>query len=146
MSSFHPDTVATAAPSAAVIAPILVELVAPASVLDVGCGTGSWLRAFPDGVTTLGLDRLPEDEVDGDYRRTSLVDPFDVGTFDLAMCFEVAEHLPASSAPGLVASLTRAAPVVAFSAAIPGQDGTGHLNCQWADHWRDQFAACGYRQ
>ncbi|HEX3453762.1 MAG TPA: class I SAM-dependent methyltransferase [Gaiellaceae bacterium] len=143
---FHPDLSETSAPSAAVVTPILLELVDPKSVLDVGCGTGSWLRSFPHDVEVLGLDELPEDQVGGNYRRVSLAEDFDVGRHDLALCLEVAEHLPPASAERLVASLTRAAPVIAFSAAIPGQDGFGHVNCQWPDYWRELFAAHGYQQ
>ena len=46
--------------------------------------------------------------------------------YDLAVSLEVGEHLEASLAGGLVDSLTRLAPVVLFSAAIPGQSGTHH--------------------
>jgi len=33
---------------------------------------------------------------------------------------------------------------VAFSAAIPGQGGVGHVNEQWPDYWEALFAAKGY--
>ena len=39
--------------------------------------------------------------------------------FDLALCLEVAEHLPAKAADAFVASLVELAPVVVFSAAMP---------------------------
>jgi SAM-dependent methyltransferase len=44
--------------SATAIVPFLVELLEPRSVVDVGCGTGSWLRVFREhGVDdVLGLD------------------------------------------------------------------------------------------
>jgi hypothetical protein len=61
------------------------------------------------------------------------------------VCVEVAEHLPASGAPSFVADLARLAPVVAFSAAIPGQGGEGHVNEQWPEYWERLFAASGYR-
>jgi hypothetical protein len=35
--------------------------------------------------------------------------------------------------------------VVLFSAAIPGQGGTGHVNEQWPKYWRQLFAARGFR-
>src|SRR5262249_12923454 len=44
-----------------------------------------------------------------------------------------------------VALLTGLGPVVAFSAAIPGQGGTGHLNEQWPGYWSARFARSGYR-
>lgn len=67
------------------------------------------------------------------------------GHYDLAICVEVAEHLPAHRSSKLVQALTRAAPIVLFSAAVPGQGGTGHINEQWPSYWRALFAAEGYR-
>jgi hypothetical protein len=66
-------------------------------------------------------------------------------SFDLAICLEVAEHLPAAIEQVLVDSLTRMAPVVVFSAAIPGQLGTHHINEQWQDYWRKLFLARDFR-
>ena len=136
----------TSPSSARVIVPMLVELVSPRSVLDVGCGIGAWMAVFSSSVETLGIDEMPEADVAGNYERHDLTRPFDVGRFDLAICLEVAEHLPVRSAPGLVSSLVKAAPVVAFAAAIPGQPGHGHINCQWPDYWRAMFAEHDYEQ
>ena len=70
--------------------------------------------------------------------------PADVGQgFDLAYCFEVAEHLPPELGRKLVDFLSRCAPLVAFSAAQPGQGGTGHINEQPRQYWIDQFATVG---
>lgn len=65
--------------------------------------------------------------------------------FDIALCLETAEHLPAEAAEPLVRTLTEAAPVVLFSAAIPEQRGEGHINLQWPQYWIELFAARGYR-
>ncbi len=59
--------------------------------------------------------------------------------YDLAVCLEVAEHLPEASASKLVRQLTSAAPAVLFSAAVPGQGGTNHINEQWPDYWDGLF-------
>jgi hypothetical protein len=64
--------------------------------------------------------------------------------FDLALSLEVAEHLPEAAAERFVGLLVAAAPLVAFSAAIPGQGGTNHLNEQWPRFWAERFAAHGY--
>jgi hypothetical protein len=66
--------------------------------------------------------------------------------FDLTVCLEVAEHLPSKSAEGLVESLVALAPAVLFSAAIPKQGGTGHVNEQWPDYWRELFRRYGYER
>jgi len=64
--------------------------------------------------------------------------------FELAMCLEVAEHLPAESADILVETLTNLAPVVMFSAAHPGQGGQDHVNERWPAYWYRRFAQHGY--
>jgi hypothetical protein len=65
-------------------------------------------------------------------------------TFGLAICVEVGEHLPGDASAGLVALLTNAAPAVLFSAGIPEQGGTGHINEQWPTYWVSRFAAHDY--
>lgn len=45
---------------------------------------------------------------------------------------------------GLVADLVSLAPVVLFSAAVPGQGGTGHINEQWPEYWAALFQSHGY--
>lgn len=141
--------------SARVVVPLVMNLIRPRSVVDFGCGVGAWLRVFAEnGITDLlGFD--------GDYvnrsallidptrfRATDLDGPVEVlgRTFDLAVCLEVAEHLSAQSAPRLVERLTSAAPFVLFSAALPGQGGTKHVNECWPDYWRRLFAARGYER
>jgi hypothetical protein len=138
--------------SAALIVPKMLELIRPRSVLDVGCGRGAWLSAFRRlGIlNTIGVDGgyvdttkllIPKEC----FRTIDLSRPFVLpGRHDLAVCLEVAEHLPANMAHLLVKALTAAAPVVMFSAAIPGQGGTNHRNECWPEYWRQLFATEGY--
>lgn len=139
--------------SAALVVPRVIQLIRPASVVDIGCGEGAWLAPFVSaGVTdVLGLD--------GDYVRTDrlaiprdqftacdLLAPWPVQRrFDLAMCLEVAEHLDACFADELVRRLVGLAPVCLFSAAIPHQGGTHHVNEQWPDYWAARFEQHGFR-
>jgi SAM-dependent methyltransferase len=149
---FHREMAALARASAAAIVPIVLRHVQPSSVVDVGSGPGTWLGRFVEhgvddvvgldgeGVTT-ELMEIPEDR----FRRVDLTDPPGLGrTFDLALCLEVAEHLPSGSADRLVGWLTSLAPVVLFSAAIPHQGGTGHRNEQWPVYWAERFVAHGF--
>jgi SAM-dependent methyltransferase len=139
--------------SALEVVPHILELFHPKSVVDVGCGIGTWLKAFQDN----GIKDLQG--VDGDYVQADQFMipggrflPKDLRkelrldrTFDLAISLEVGEHLPASRAGSFVEDLTRCAPVVLFSAAIPYQRGTDHINEQWPEYWAEKFAAQGYQ-
>ena len=60
------------------------------------------------------------------------------------MSLEVGEHLPSESSERFVSDLTRLAPVVLFSAAIPWQGGNHHINERWQSDWAELFAAGGY--
>lgn len=134
------------------VVPIVLELFRPGSVVDVGCGLGEWLATFQEhGVSDiLGIDG---DYVDKellyipqqDFKTIDLNRPFTLNrTFDLAVCLEVAEHLEAEHANDFVESLTSLAPIILFSAAIPLQSGTHHVNEQWPDYWAQKFATRGF--
>jgi SAM-dependent methyltransferase len=139
--------------SARVIVPILTALLNPKSVIDFGCGHGAWLKAFQEsGVKVIGgLDGpwVDQSKLLIDKTRFKTVDlsqPFDIdGKWDLAICVELAEHLPEKASRPLIRALTSAAPIVLFSAAIPGQTGTCHINEQWPAYWKSLFAERGFR-
>lgn len=59
--------------------------------------------------------------------------------YDLAYSFEVAEHLPPELGDRLVAFLAASAPTVVFTAAPPGQGGSGHVNEQERSYWVGRF-------
>jgi SAM-dependent methyltransferase len=138
--------------SADIVVPLIMQLTQARSVIDVGCGIGTWLQAF----RKLGIEQLQG--VDGDYvNRSQLLipsanfKPHDLKAplkmnahFDLAMSVEVAEHLPASCAAQFVASLCGLAPVVMFSGAAPFQGGDDHINEQWPEYWVDLFKSQGF--
>jgi SAM-dependent methyltransferase len=138
--------------SASVVVPIFLSLHPIKSIVDVGCGVGTWVREFQRcGVSdAIGID--------GDYVRRSqlrispenfvahdLCTPLKLDRrFDAAVCLEVGEHLPERRAEGLVADLVALSPCVLFSAAVPGQGGTNHINEQYLTFWLQLFARHGY--
>jgi SAM-dependent methyltransferase len=151
-SGFFQQQLDESSRSAGRVIPLLLELFPVGSVLDVGCGVGAWARAFVDA----GVSHVIG--VDGEYvdRRQLLLSadsfvphdltrPLDLGRrFDLVACLEVAEHLPPDRADTLIAGLARHADIVLFSAAVPGQGGTNHVNEQWPGYWARLFGSLGY--
>jgi SAM-dependent methyltransferase len=130
--------------SAKAVVPLVMDAFSPRSVVDVGCGEGWWGKAFEaKGCEVLGLDGegrpvIPSKQVD-------LAEPLPTfeQDFDLAVCLEVAEHLPPERAESFIAELCSLSHTILFSAAVPGQGGTGHLNEQWPPYWAELFMANG---
>lgn len=133
--------------SAELVAPIVVKLTEPKVVVDVGCGSGQWVRAFLSN----GAERVYAYDAFSDpaailkdsrvkFKTIDLErDKLDCPKADLVCCLEMAEHIETSSSGNLVRELCDASDLVAFSAALPGQGGTGHVNEQWLSYWVNLF-------
>lgn len=151
-SGFYDEFKDTAYQSAMIVAPLILEATKAKSVMDIGCGIGAWLKAFQDcGIDDVcGVDGpwvkteellIPKDRfIVRELEKSITIDK----TADLAISLEVAEHVEKKSADMFVEGLTRIAPVILFSAAIPMQGGVRHVNEQWPDYWEKKFAERGY--
>lgn len=145
----------------------------PKTVIDVGCGDGSWLKAAWElGVEhcvgigndsvylqapPMGADRYRCIDLAAHLKDPYTPDP-DYGKYDLAICLEVAEHLPLMVGPNLIRMLSVMSPVILFSAAQPGQGpypppdatdenrGRWHINEQAPQYWGLEFRRLGYEQ
>jgi hypothetical protein len=150
--AFYAHRSATAVPAARIVIAELAQLLQPASVIDVGCGDGSFLSVLSEfgvadlrGVEGPWIDDAQLQISPDSLQRHDLNRPFaSERRYDLAVSIEVAEHLRPERAEGFVDDLTRLADVVLFSAAIPGQGGTNHINERWQAYWAGLFAARDY--
>jgi SAM-dependent methyltransferase len=151
-NSFYTSLEQGARSSAEVVVPLILKLTSAQSVVDIGCGSGVWLNVFKKfGVEDiLGADGLhvPQEILaipTERFVRFDLSQPFSFSrSFDLVVSLEVAEHLPEKSAATFVTSLTQLGPMILFSAAIPFQGGTNHVNEQWPEYWSDLFEKSDY--
>jgi hypothetical protein len=147
-SRFFEDNATVAMAAAQIMLPQVIADTGAKTVIDVGCGSAAWASVAKQcGCTVLGVDgyvmpgQLLIDETEFDRR--DLTEGVDCSGYDLAICLEVGEHLPESSAAPLVAGLCKATYVL-FSAAHPGQGGVNHVNEAWSSVWAALFAEHGY--
>ncbi|MBX9888399.1 MAG: class I SAM-dependent methyltransferase [Flavobacteriaceae bacterium] len=133
--------------------PFLMDLVKPNSVVDVGCGTGTWLKVFEDNKISdfVGIDGAYVDKASLKIKLDSFVE-HDLETFyesssnfDLVISLEVAEHLKEQSAEVFIKTLVGLGDTVIFSAAIPNQGGQNHLNEREPAYWISKFEKEGYK-
>lgn len=134
------------------VVPLVISLTKPNSVVDIGCGIGTWLKIFEEN----GISDYMG--VDGNYVDRNLLKipiskfiPQDLRKgwslgrkFDLVVSLEVAEHLPKENAEEFVSKLTTHGDTILFSAAIPEQGGQNHVNEQWPEYWQALFHQHGY--
>jgi SAM-dependent methyltransferase len=146
MEQFHDEALR----DAPLVVPVILKMFPSAvALLDVGCGSGAFAAEFArHGRKVVGLERSSSGRALAakqgvecrhfDLTRTPpamLSEPF-----DLIYSFEVAEHLTVELGDRLVGYLASFAAPVIFSAAQPGQGGTGHMNEQLPGYWLDRFA------
>lgn len=122
----------------------------PESMSDIGCGPGHLCELASDlGVEAHGYD-ITQAEVmtnQGIFHWIDLDRGFvRIPERPMVLCLEVAEHLRSDSDDGLIDTLVWATGVngtLLFSAATPGQGGSGHLNEQPHDYWREKLESRG---
>ena len=149
--NFHEVHFQNSINSAKEVIPLFLSYYKPKTVLDVGCGLGTWLNIFEQ-------NQCEVFGIDGDYIKTKdlVIKPnkfkaYDLNKkfnlekkFDLVISLEVAEHILPENAKEFVESICVHSDVVLFSAAVPGQEGTLHYNEQYNKYWIDLFTNNNY--
>lgn len=138
--------------SAQIILKFVYEITAFQTIVDYGCGMGTWGKAAESlGVSHyVGIDQNPYDAtymlIDScNYMNQDLQEPIDLNSrFDLSICVEVAEHISKGKVDILLDNVCQSSQVVLFSAALVGQGGTGHINEQPCSYWNKKFSVRGY--
>lgn len=135
------------------IIPLIIQWLSPTSIVDFGCGEGKWLREVLEqngAIDILGIDgsyvnkerlKIPKGKfIAADLRRSIFLKR----KFDLAISTEVAEHLEEIYSDVFIDNIVRSSDNILFSAAVPGQGGTNHINEQWQSYWIQKFEKRGY--
>lgn len=122
----------------------LVEVLNFDTHLDVGCGQGLLISVLSTlhGKNCQGVEgsaaavEFADDAVREHIRVATIAELELSQQYDLVSCVEVLEHVPEEESDAAISFLTQSAKRwIYFSAAIPGQGGTGHINCQPSIYW-----------
>ena len=152
-AAYYDDVDGEAERSAPAMVRSMVRDLAPATLLDVGCGGGAILaECVRQGIAGRGLEYseagLARCRSRGlDVARCDLeIDALDAPPtpYDVVLSAEVAEHLPASVADRFVDALASQGRTIVLTAATPGQGGTDHVNEQPHAYWIGKLAARGF--
>jgi SAM-dependent methyltransferase len=138
--------------AASQVVPELLKMHKIESVVDVGCGIGTWLKMFEQyGVKDiLGIDGNYVDTNKllinkSNFLSRNLEEPLVLKEcFNLVLSLEVGEHLKPNSADTFIESLCALGNFIVFSAAIPNQGGQNHINEQEPSYWIEKFKAKGF--
>lgn len=149
---FYANQIPGSITSATIVLKTIFDRYLPDSMLDIGCGQGTWLSV----AETLGTKVLhgidgPWVQRDKLLSRSIVFSAVDMQVeipikqrYELAMSVEVAEHLSAARSASIVNALCSASDVVLFGAAVIGQGGEHHINEQRQSYWASLFEGQGY--
>lgn len=132
------------------IAKRIAEEIGPSSVLDAGCAMGflvEGLRSF--GIEAYGIDvshyaiENVHPSVKGYCAEGSIAEDLD-REYDLIVCIEVLEHMPAEEAVKAIENLCGHANEVLFSSTPFDYKEATHINVRTPEYWAERFALQGF--
>lgn len=118
------------------------------SVIDVGAGIGEFHNDNPEYIAVdfnapVKSLLIPKERyINIDLEKDTL--PLDK-KYDLCISLEVLEHISEERADIIIKMLCSLSDTVLFSAAIPAQGGTGHVNEKFQTYWAEKFLNNGFR-
>jgi hypothetical protein len=157
-SNFYKDYSGGSYQSACIVMQIVKDILAPRSLIDFGCGSGSWLRAANDcgileccGIEGEWAKSQHSNLPFADFLYLDLEQLLGSGKtypigrkYDLAVSLEVAEHISEKCACLFVDLLIGSSDMVLFAAAVPSQGGRNHINEKWQSYWAKIFNDRGF--
>lgn len=117
------------------LAKAICEACSPVRIADLGCGRGDYCKFWSErGYEIDGYEGSGTACQESVYANIECVDlskpAIPKADYDLVICLEVGEHIPKKCQDVFLDNLDRFSKnVLILSWALPGQRGTGHVNC-----------------
>lgn len=119
----------------------------PNSVIDYGCGIGAYLESsLNKGITNIkGFDiggeyvkKYTEKSIQPFIEYLDCTKPVNTEKYECVISLETGEHIETKYSEQFIKNIvnsTQKKGNIIYSAAQPGQPGTGHINCQPKEFW-----------
>ena len=137
--------------SARVITDVLYDAFEPGRLVDLGCGCGVYSHFFrrkgTEVVSIDGVSPPAEHAFPVEIIRRDLTVPFENewGVFDIALCLDVAEHIPESESEIFLRNITSFGHTLLLACAPPKQGGHHHVNERPKRYWIERLEKHGFR-
>jgi glycosyltransferase involved in cell wall biosynthesis len=117
----------------------------PKTVLDIGCGPGIYVQSLQKhGIHAHGIDIDLRVHGHPYLEYKSLFDLDQTARAELVVCMEVIEHIESDLEDQVIARVSAVVgKTLIWTAAVPGQGGIGHINCQPKEYWAEKFQSAG---
>jgi hypothetical protein len=151
-TAFHKAIENDEIPQAGRLGVYIKRYIAPNCFYDFGCSTGIYLKEVQINQPTIhsiGFE-FSEDAVKNavcpNVVQKDLTVPLELTYVPntLGLCLEVLEHIDDAHWKPVLENITNLCDRVIFSAAVPGQGGTGHINCRPKIDWIKRFHELGW--
>lgn len=149
---FHKSIENDEYPQAVRIGEYISTFLRPDSFIDFGCSTGLYLREVQirlPNIPAIGFE-FSQDAVDcalcPKVYKVDLTESLQIQKIPntLGLCLEVLEHIEDKHWKPVLENMTKLCDKIIFSAALPGQGGTGHVNCRPKIDWIMRFHELGW--
>lgn len=128
----------------------------PRLILDIGCGTGEWIKAFQYQYPSCNFTGI-----DGNWIKSNnlicnfnefIVADLNFGlpkniinkNYDLITCLETITDLPEKEGGKLISQICKITNLCLFSSGAPNQTHGPHKNRQWQSYWHSLFKKNGF--
>lgn len=124
-----------------------IEKYKPLSVVDFGCGIGSYLEsAYNHGLHVRGFEiseaakKYTPEHIIEKILYWDCTEPIYWTGFDTVLSFETAEHINPEGTQQFIDNIILCVGRhLLFTAAPPGQEGTGHINLRKREFWLEKL-------